>query len=206
MNYNVRELVLAGDLIYDTLTRLNLMGMVDVDLASVNFSSSAFRALEREYLEGPEEEDNTDEGLMKKGIRFITSAVYLDGSPVMNADNPIEIEDVTDDGEDSFAFWNDEDGTDNAGFGKKQVVHSDLMITNIDQIRLHTQFLEYRNGKPRRRILVEGLDGVLICYIDLANWSRGVLTAKDYGILPLERGRWNVTNWLEPIETMAASE
>ena len=88
MKYGVRDLVLAGDLIYDTLTRLNLMGIVDVDLASVNFYSSAFRALEREYLEGPEEEDKTDEGLMAKGVRFALCAVYFDGTPVIN-DEPI---------------------------------------------------------------------------------------------------------------------
>lgn len=95
MNYSVRQLNLASDLIYDTLTRLNLMGIVDVDLALVNFSSSAFRALEREYLDGSEEEDiETDADLMAKGVRFALCAVYFDGTPAISKDvGMVEVED-----------------------------------------------------------------------------------------------------------------
>lgn len=194
MNFNVKELTLAGDLIRDILSLLNSRGTIEVNLSQVDFSTSAFRALEREYLDGSEEKDNTTDGLVKKGVRFVMSAVYLDGSPVMSTDTPIET-----DG--SFAFWDGEAGTDNAGYGKKQVVHSDLMITRIDQIKVHTQVWEYRNGKPGRRLLIDGLDGVLITVTDLATWETDVLSARDYGISSFDRGKWNVANWLETVDT-----
>lgn len=85
----MREITLAGDLIYFMLSFLNEKDIVDVDLTLVNFSSSAFRALEREYLDGPEEQDKTSDGLMKKAIRFVLSAVYFDGSPVIGKDTEI---------------------------------------------------------------------------------------------------------------------
>lgn len=206
MNYNLREVALAGDLIHTILLRLEKMDVLEIDWEKVDLNLSALHALEKDFLNENLVEDDlqTPEGLNKKALRYALSAVYFDGSPVIS-DEPLFMGSIGNQG-DSFAFWDDDVPTDNADYGKKQVVHSDLMITSIDQIRLHTQFLEYRHGKPCRRLLIDGLDGVLITVTDLVIWKPDVLSARDYGILPLSRGRWNVTNWLEPIETMAASE
>jgi len=201
MNFNMREVALASDLIYSVLLRLKERGAVDIDLASVDFEVSAKKALEKDFLDENLVEDDTQtaEGLNKKAIRYAWSAVYVDGTPVfiVGSNDTEPVENIMD----TFAFWDGEMGTDNAGYGRKQVVHSDLMVTRVHQIRLHTQVLEYRNGNPCRRLMIDGLDGILITVTDLANWSREVLTVKDYGILPYSKGRWNVTSWLEPIET-----
>jgi hypothetical protein len=83
MNFSVTELQLAGDLIYWMLSYLNHAGITDIDPDSVNYSASAFRALEKECLEGPEEEDRSLDGMMKKGARFVTAAIDFDGVPVV---------------------------------------------------------------------------------------------------------------------------
>jgi len=202
----MREVALAGDLIYSVLLRLKDGGTVDIDLTSVDFEVSAKKALEKDFLDENLVEDDTQtaEGLNKKAIRYAWSAVYVDGTPVfiIGSNDTEPVGNIMD----TFAFWDGEMGTDNAGYGRKQVVHSDLMITRVHQIRLHTQVLEYRNGKPCRRLMIDGLDGILITVTDLAKWSREVLTVKDYGILPYSKGRWNVTSWLEPIDMEVKNE
>jgi len=209
MNFNVRELALAGDLIHDTLNLLNSKGTIDVDLSQIDLSTSAFRALEREYLDGSEEEDNTTDGLMKKGIRFVMSAVYLGGSPVVNANDLAETENFTDIGDDSFAFWGEGSPIEDAWSGKKQIVHSNLMVTRIDQIIPNSMFLEFRKGEPCRRVLIESVDleTGLIYFIDLADWSHGVLQAANFGIVPYKNtGLWNVVNWFEVIDMFTSLE
>lgn len=207
MNYGVKELLLAEDLIRDTLTLLNSKGVLDVDLEQVDFSRSAFNALGNECLNGPEEEDRSDSGLLQKGMRFVSCTVYLDGSSVLG-EYQAGVEALLQRANDSLAYWGEDSPVEDAWSGKKQVVHSDLMMTTIKQIKPNTELLEFRKGVPSRRFMIERVeyDTNLIWFIDLSDWSRGVLEAANYGIVPYKTGLWNVVNWLEIIDMLEASE
>ena len=200
MNYSLRDLTLANDLIRDMLAFLDAKGLIDeVDQKSIDYARSSFLALDKEFLEGPEVEDHTREGLIRKGVRFVTAAVYLDGTPVIGEGDIVSSGDIY-----SFAYWGEGTTQDDILSGKRQVVHSDLMVRRMNQIKPGSQLFEFRRGVPCRRILVESVDEEtgLVFFIDLSDWSKGALEPSNYGVVPYKStGLWNIANWFEFIDT-----
>ncbi len=91
MNYDLNEVALMGDLIFNTLTKLIEKGIIDIDICNVNIDSSALRALDKKYLEDDEADwkDDSEAGLIRKGIHYVMCAIFFDGSPVISKDTEI---------------------------------------------------------------------------------------------------------------------
>jgi hypothetical protein len=208
MKYSVREIELAGDLIFAVLSLLNEKGVIEVDLNLVNYSVSALGALEREYIDGPEEEDGTTDGLRKKGIRFALAAVDFEGAEVISIEESVCFDVYLKSRSGSCAFWGDGYKVEDAWSGKNQIVHSDLMVTSMDQIKVGNTYFEYRKGCVKRLIKIESIDSDngWIYFIDVCNKDDNNMVAfkaADRGIEPYKEGNWDIANWLEmgPEET-----
>ncbi|KKT73130.1 MAG: hypothetical protein UW68_C0016G0010 [Candidatus Collierbacteria bacterium GW2011_GWB1_44_6] len=177
------------------LCMINEKLTVRIDLSDVDIVVSTACAMENEeYFEG-RDVDADDEH--KQAIRLVMATVYYDGSSVIN---DFFLEAMSNIGRCCFS----EVAPGELGVaGSEQVVHSDLMVTNADQIKKGKCYFLIVNHRPAALITVEKVESDKLFYTERDGIfvKRGVRNLSAFGVLPLEDGSWNVWNWIEPVET-----
>ncbi|HCQ31594.1 TPA: hypothetical protein DIU27_04405 [Candidatus Collierbacteria bacterium] len=167
---------------------------MDIDLESIDYIASAARAMEREMnFEGRDCEADNEH---MQAIRFVVSAIYFDGSSVID-ESKLEV--IAHKSRCSFLdVTQDELQT----AGRSQVLHNKQMVSSPNQLVVGQTYFWFVNEKPEVLIELDEIreDGWIAFYVLTGPFRlRKAIPLSACGVLPYPDGLWNIWNWLERV-------